>query len=133
MTFGRAVSVEEKGSQLHRLVTENLAGSHSYLNTEGKQLEEREMGEDTGPNKAGETGQQPWSGQVWKREKPRLCLGFNLSSQNLRLCLGVSPFLPESPYWCCSHHTGRGGGGRHASFFHQPSVPVSMMVSWEEV
>ena len=35
--------------------------------------------------------------QIWKREKPRLCLG-------------VSPFLPESPYWCCSRYTGVGVG-----------------------
>ena len=117
LTFGRAVSVEEKGSQLHRLVTENLAGSHSCLNTEGKQLVEREMGEDTGPNKAGKTERQPWSGQVWKREKPRLCLGvltfpprifvfasgFHLSSQKLltgaaatTLAVGVGEGTPLS-------------------------------------
>ena len=76
LTFGRAVSVEEKGSQLHRLVTENLAGSHSCLNTEGKQLVEREVGEDTGPNKAGETGQQTWSARFGKERSRVSALGF---------------------------------------------------------
>lgn len=73
--------------------------------------------DDTGPNKAGETGQQPRSGQVSKREKqrlglgvltfpPRICVfasGFHLSSQNLltgaaaiTLAMGVGEGMPLS-------------------------------------
>ena len=96
LTFGRAVSLEEKGSQLHRLVTENLGGRHWYLNTEGKQLAEREVDEDTDRTRQERQDSSPRP-PGWKREK--LCL-----------CLGVSPFLPDSPYWCCGHHTGVGVG-----------------------
>ena len=113
------MSLEEKGSQLHRLVTENLGGRHWYLNTEGKQLAEREVDEDTDRTRQERQDSSPRPPGLEKREAVPLPRGF--------------PFPPRLSLLVLRPSHWGGGGGSRASFFHRPSVPVSRMVSWEEV
>ena len=62
---------------------------------------EREVDEDTGPDKAGETGQQPQAARFGKGRSRASASGFPLSSQNLltgaaavTLAVGVGDAVP---------------------------------------
>ena len=103
LTFGRAVSLEEKRSQLHRLGTENLGGRHSYLNTEGKQLLEREVDEDTDQTRLERQDSSPRLPDLEKREAAPLPRGFPFPPR-------ISLLVLQPVHW------GGGGGAMPLSF-----------------